>query len=89
MLQESKKILGYTLHEKRTHWELQTPNLVVHGSLTKIKKLAVETLGFSSDEFDLGVLTMNEHFHNSAEFGFQKRFIYSFDQEEHDISVRN
>ncbi len=76
------KSSGYTLLDKGDHWELDAPRGKVSGSMKQVMTYAVLNLGFEMVELELAVIEMNEHFHNAAEFGVLKRFMWTYDIEE-------
>ena len=74
---------GYKLFDRgQGLWQIQTPTGVFSGSLKKVCTYAVIKLGFSIEELEIGVLEMEKHFHNAAEYGIFKRFMWSYDLEE-------
>lgn len=74
---------GYKLVDKGLGlWQLQMPAGVYTGSLKQVCAYAVHKLEFSLKELEIGVLEMDKHFHNAAEYGIFKRFMWSYDLEE-------
>jgi hypothetical protein len=76
-----KEIIGYRLYDLVSHYELHCRKGIYRGDLKKICKYAVIDLGFALNEIELGVLEMNKHFHNAAEFGVLRHFMFTFDNE--------
>jgi len=74
---------GYKLIDKGNDlWQMVTPKGIFTGSLKQVCTYSVIELGFEVNELELGVLEMNKHFHNAAEYGIFKRFMWSYDLEE-------
>ena len=74
---------GYKLFDKgQGLWTLQTSNGHFTGNLKQVCTYAVLKLGFQVEELELGVIEMEKHFHNAAEYGIFKRFMWSYDLEE-------
>jgi hypothetical protein len=78
---ENNIVLGYKLFDFGSHYELHWRKGVFRGDLKKITTYAVIDLGFEVDEIELAVVEMNKHFHNAAEFGIMRRFMFTFDNE--------
>lgn len=78
---ESDK-LGYQLFDLGNKYALKGPKGIYQGSLRQVCAYAVQELGFSIEEIELGVLEMERHFHNAAEYGVFKGFMFTFDKEE-------
>lgn len=74
---------GYKLFDKGNGlWQIRTPKGAYTGSLKQVCTYSVVELGFDIKEIEIGVLEMEKHFHNAAEYGIFKRFMWSYDQEE-------
>lgn len=74
---------GYKLFDKGNGlYQLQSPSGVFSGNLKQVCTYAVLKLEFTMEELELGVTEMEKHFHNAAEYGIFKRFMWSYDQEE-------
>ena len=74
---------GYKLYDRGNGlWQMQTPNGIFSGSLRMVCKYAVLRLGFQIKELEIGVIEMEKHFHNAAEYGIYKSFMWSYDLEE-------
>lgn len=78
---ESEK-LGYQLFDLGNKYQLRSPKGIYTGTLKQVATYAVLELGFSVEEIEIGVLEMEKHFHNGAEYGVFKRFMWTFDKEE-------
>ena len=76
-----KEVSGYQLYDLGSHYELHSRFGIYRGNLKKICTYAVIELGFDADEIELAIVEMNEHLHNSAEFGSLRRFMFTFDNE--------
>lgn len=76
-----KEKSGYQLYDFGNHYELHSRFGIYRGNLKQVATYAVTELGFEVDEIELGVLEMNKQFHNGAEFGIMRRFMYTFDKE--------
>lgn len=81
MFQEMQiKYSGYKLIDKGTGvWQIQTPKGIFTGSLKQVCNFSVIELGFKIEEIEVGVMEMEKHFHNAAEYGVFKRFMWSYD----------
>ncbi len=73
--------VGYQLYDFGSHWELHCRKGIFRGNLKQVCTYAVMEHGFSMKELEMGVLEMEKHFHNGAEYGIFKRFMWSFDRE--------
>lgn len=84
MFQVSQKVSsGYKLLDKGNgFWQMVTPQGFFTGSLKQVVVYSVNELGFSVKELEIGVTEMEKHFHNAAEYGILKAFMWSYDQEE-------
>lgn len=72
---------GYKLVDKGSgFWQLHTPRGVFTGSLRDVCVYSVQKLGFEMRELEIGVEEMEKHFHNAAEYGIFKRFMWSHDE---------
>ncbi len=77
------KSSGYTLRDLgQDKYQILSSRGVFTGSLRQVTAYAVIELDFPVDEIEVGLLQMNEHFHNAAEFGIMKTFMWSYDMEE-------
>lgn len=75
--------LGYKLLDKGDgNWQIVTPNGIFTGNMKQVCTYSVMELGFSMKELEIGILEMEKHFHNAAEYGVFKKFMWSYDQEE-------
>lgn len=84
MFQEIRiKYSGYTLHDKGLGvWSIQFSCGIFTGNLKQVCTYAVMELGFKMEELEYGVMEMEKSFHNAAEYGVFKRFMWSYDWEE-------
>jgi hypothetical protein len=73
---------GYTLYDLGSHWELHGPLGIFRGNLKQVMTYAVIELGFVFEELEIGVIEMDKHFHDGAEYGIWKRFMWTFDRSE-------
>ncbi len=73
--------VGYKLFDCGDHWELHFNGGKFSGNLKQVCTYAVHQLEFSMAELEMGVLEMNKHFHDGAEYGIFKRFMWTFDKE--------
>lgn len=74
---------GYKLVDKgQGLWQLESPAETFSGSLREVCHYAVTKFEFTMSELEIGVLEMDKHFHNAAEYGVFKRFMWSYDLEE-------
>lgn len=77
------KSSGYTLRDLgQDKWQLQSSKGVFTGSMKQVINYAVIEFDFSISELELGIIEMNEHFHNAAEYGVLKSFMWTYDTEE-------
>lgn len=77
------KSSGYTLRDLgQDIYQLQSSKGVFTGSLKQVINYAVIEFSFPVSEIEVGLLEMNENFHNAAEFGVLKTFMWSYDTEE-------
>lgn len=72
---------GYQLIDFGSHWEMHSSKGIYRGGFRQVCTYAVLELGFSMKELEIGVVEMEKTFHNGAEFGIFKRFMYTFDKE--------
>ena len=79
-VEQSPKV-GYKLYNLGTHWKLVSPHndLYVGKDLDSLITWAVNAYGFEQKEIEIGIAEMEKNFHNAAEYGFMKRFIYTYD----------
>ena len=77
-----QELTGYKLFDYGSWYELHSSHGVFRGNLHQVRTYAVMELGFKFKEIDYGVLAMEENFHNGAEFGVRKSFLYTFDAKE-------
>lgn len=73
---------GYQLYELGTMWEIHHSRGVFRGTLQSVITYAIIELGFEFKELDTAVMAMEEKFHNGAEFGVLRSFMFTFDKEE-------
>jgi hypothetical protein len=74
---------GYKLFDRGNGvYSMQTPKGIFTGSLKQVCKFSVNELGFQISEIEIGILEMEKHFHNGAEYGIFKSFMFTFDAEE-------
>lgn len=74
---------GYRLLDKGLGlWQIQTPDGNFTGTLKQVCHFAVLKLDFEMKELELGVMEMEKHWHNAAEYGIFKKFMWSYDTEE-------
>ena len=73
---------GYNLYFLGSNWELHSPTGIFTGNLKSVCTYAVNVLGFQFKELDLAVNEMEKQFHNAAEFGIYKSFIFTFERGE-------
>lgn len=77
------KTSGYQLLDKGSGlWQIKSPVGIFTGNLKQVCTYAVLRLGFELNELEIGVLEMEKHWHNAAEYGIFKRFMWSYDSEE-------
>lgn len=75
--------LGYKLVDKGDgKWQIVSPQGIFTGNMKQVCTYSVLELGFEMNELELGIMEMEKQFHNAAEYGVFKKFIYSYDQEE-------
>ena len=73
---------GYQLLNLGSHWEFKTPSGIMTGGLKQICTYAVISLGFQFKELEMAVEEMEKQFHDGAEFGIYKSFMFTFDKTE-------
>lgn len=78
---ENDSICGYKLHDFGSHWELHWSKGIFKGNMRQVCVFAVMELGFSIKELEIGILEMENNFHNAAEYGIFKKFMWTFDRE--------
>lgn len=77
------KQVGYKLLDLGSGlWSLQAPQSTFSGTLKQVCLYAVRKFDFEMKELEIGVLEMEKHWHNAAEYGIFKRFMWSYDIEE-------
>jgi len=80
-----KSSSGYQLVDLGTgSWQIRTPKGIFTGNLRQVCTYSVLELGFTFKELEIGVIEMEKHFHNAAEFGIFKSFMWSYDLNEKD-----
>lgn len=77
---------GYKLIDFGSHWEFHSYKGVKKGNFKQICTYAVVEFGFSPNEFEIAVQEMEKYFHNGAEFGMFKRFMWTFDSVGHRLA---
>jgi hypothetical protein len=89
MLQDIEKTpaIGYKLLDIGPHWELHSSTGVYRGSLEMVRSYAVLRLGFLVEDIDIAVREMDKNFHDGAEFGIYKRFIFTFERSLYATSI--
>lgn len=71
------KQVGYKLLQKGENtWQLRTPQGIFTGNLKQVCTYAVLEHEFTMKELEIGVLEMEKHFHNAAEYGIFKSFMW-------------
>jgi hypothetical protein len=80
MERESSK--GFTLHDFGNGWGIQWSKGIYHGSLQEVIKYCVIELDIPFKELEYGVMVMEREFHNAAEYGIFKSFMWSYDRKE-------
>jgi hypothetical protein len=85
MLQELRRSpsKGYQLIDIGPYWELHSPRGIYRGNFKKVCTYAALALGMSLDEIDVAIQEMEKQFHNGAEFGINRTFLFTFDKETH------
>lgn len=78
--QEQSPTVGYKLIDFGSFWEFHSARGVCKGSFKQVCTFAAVNFGFSLDQFDIAVQEMEKHFHNAAEFGIYKKFMFTFDK---------
>ena len=74
---------GYKLlHNGNGIYKLISSHGAFTGNANEVATHAVLEHGFSKEEIDLGMSVMSKRFHNAAEFGIFKSFMWSYDLEE-------
>lgn len=74
---------GYKLFDRGNgKYSIQTPKGIFTGSLKQVCTFSVIELGFQIKEIEIGVMEMEKHFHNAAEYGIFKSFMWTYDAEE-------
>ena len=74
---------GYKLMDRGLGlWSIQAPQGTFTGTLKQVCLYAVRKHDFEMKELELGVIEMEKHWHNAAEYGIFKRFMWSYDTEE-------
>lgn len=81
---------GYKLVDKGLGlWSLHAPEGNFTGTLKQVCFFAVRKYDFEMKELELGVMEMDKHWHNAAEYGIFKRFMWSFDTNENTSNKTN
>jgi len=80
---------GYQLLNLGSHWELHSSRGIFKGDFKKVCTYAIVELGFPMKELETAFTEMDEHFHNAAEFGIYKSFMFTFEKEENYDKRRN
>lgn len=77
---------GYKLIDKGAGiYQLRTPSGAYTGNLRQVCTYSVINLGFSIQELELGVIEMEKNFHNAAEYGIMKTFMYTTDMDDNTV----
>lgn len=73
---------GYQLYDLGDEWQIKSSRKTFTGTMKQVCTYAVLELGFSMEDLEIAILEMHKEFHNAAEFGMFKSFMYTFDKEE-------
>lgn len=77
---ERMPLSGYKLFNLGSHWELHSSGGIYKGSFELVRAHALFKLGFEEEDIEIAVGEMHKNFHNGAEFGIYKRFIFTFER---------
>lgn len=80
MLDLGKQTSGYKLYYLGEKYKLVYGSKSYMGSLHQVCAYAVIQLGFDLEELEVGVLEMEKHSHNVAEYGVMKGFMFTFEE---------
>lgn len=72
---------GYQMLNLGSHWEFHSSRGIFSGDLKKVVVYAVNQLGFQFKELEVAVEEMEKQFHNGAEFGMYRSFMFTFEKE--------
>lgn len=71
----------YNLIDCGREWQLHTIEGAFSGSFKEVVKMCVTVFSIPIEEIELAVSVMCENNHNSANFGMNRTFIFSFEGE--------
>lgn len=72
---------GYKLlKDESGNYKLVSSNGTFKGNANQVINHAVLELGFDKSEIELGMEEMTKRFHNAAEYGMFKSFMWSYDR---------
>lgn len=81
---------GYRLLDKGSGlWLIQAPDGNYSGTLKQVCLFAVHEYGFDIAELEFGVMEMEKKWHNAAEYGMFKSFMFTHDDQEKERSTKN
>ena len=82
--------MGYQLINIGVNYQLRSPRGLFVGSLEDVCHYAVNELGFSIEEIEIGILEMDKNFDDTAEYGYFKKFMYTHEEyKDYDFRNRN
>ena len=74
------KTLGYKLYQIGSWYEILSPERgKFRGNFEQVRHYASDILGFDSNEIRIAKEEMEKNFHNAAEFGVLKGFMFTFE----------
>lgn len=71
---------GYQLYDFGSYWEFHSHKGVFRGQMKQVVTYAVVEFGFGTTEMETAVIEMEKQFHNGAEFGIMRRFMFTFEK---------
>ena len=78
-----RDVVGYQLYDlAEGGWMIVHSRGFFTGNMKQVCTYAVLELGFEINELEYAILEMHKEFHNAAEFGMYRSFLYTFDKEE-------
>lgn len=77
-------LAGYNISEEGVNlWNIQVIDDTIYvGTFSEVVIYSIIRLGFKLEDIDIAINIMLEEGHNSAHFGMNRTFIYSFQREE-------
>jgi hypothetical protein len=80
-------MVGYKLFDFGQTWEFHFSHGIFRGSLDEVVRYAVLRHDFSVSELEIGVVEIEKGFHDGAEFGIYKSFMFPIDLPSNTVTI--